>query len=411
MESEKIMAKSKVPDMSQEYKLLFITYEYDKFINGGVGRVINGLTGELSLKSDFDIFLLNTKAASKKWTAKLFRIENRKCRAKSFKSDYTKVFIRLVEKEKYGLIHFMHSGQKIAALVKNIKEHYPGIKLIYSCHSISRYDRKLRNTCPTNVESEDFIFNECDHIHLLNRTSLGLLEQTYPRITEKTPVTIIPNGIEEEKFRKIYPPMKRKLEKVLHKQENLLVVCMTRWSYGKGLEYFLDAIPGVVKEVRGIQFVIAGKKKESWENGYTGYLKMVEEKIDAVKEFVTVFGWLDDKRRNTLYAVADIWVMPSLLEYFPYSIMEPAVCKIPIISSRIDSVTELLKENEECLFFEPGNNRELAGKIVCLCRNRKLREQLRNNAYNKLHNDYRWHTITEMYLNMYKKLLIQYQSK
>jgi glycosyltransferase involved in cell wall biosynthesis len=390
-------------NMIQVNKLLLITYEYESFINGGVGRVINGLTHMLKSKLDFDIFLLNSDYVNKKWNAKIFKIKNGKSIKKTFKCELISLLMKLIHKEKYNLIHFFHSGLEVASIIKAIRHSFPAIKLLYSCHSISRYDQHIRNTCNTNVESEDYILKECDHLHLLNNFSLRIVNEIYPFTVKSKPISIIPNGIEEKEFTHISMLMK----KVIHRKfpHNILVVCQTRWSFGKGLEYLLKAIPYVIKCNNNIRFIISGRKKKSWERGYADFINSVNKLIEPVKHNIIIFNWLNDIKRNTLFSVADLCVMPSLLEYFPYSILEPMICKVPIVSSRLESVSEILESKKEVLFYDTLNPRELAEKILVLAGNKNLQYQFKESAYHRVKTLYSWETIVKKYISMYRSIL------
>ena len=77
--------------------------------------------------------------------------------------------------------------------------------------------------------------------------------------------------------------------------------------------------------------------------------EMLDKKIEALSSNVFILSWLNEAKRNTLFSMANLVVMPSLLEYFPYSILEPAICNLPIISSKIKCVTEIFKNEKECL--------------------------------------------------------------
>jgi len=78
------------------------------------------------------------------------------------------------------------------------------------------------------------------------------------------------------------------------------------------------------------------------------------------------------------------------------------VCKIPIISSRIDSVVELLEADKECLFYSPKDPVELANQILQLVQDKEKRNELAINAYQKAKQLYKWDIISQMYLNMYQ---------
>jgi glycosyltransferase involved in cell wall biosynthesis len=386
---------------NKRFKILFITFEYGRAISGGIGRVINSLDPFLREKIELQIMLVRNYRMFK--FTRIYRFPN-KNRVTSYHHFQPKLLINLIKKENYDAVHIFHVSIISAAVVKTICSHFPRLKIIYSCHSIAKYESKVRYNHPDMLQYEDLILRHADHLHLLNQTSLNYLKEAYPFIAEKKPHSIIPNGIEEASFQKKDPRFARKMNQLLKKNGKVTVLCMTRWSWGKGLEYLLDAIPEVVRLHPNIQFIITGRRLISWEYRYWDYLQKINRKIAGLGDYVIPMGWMNDRQRNLLLSLADIWVMPSQLEYFPYSILEPMIARVPIISTRIESVVEMLSDNEECLFYEPTRPDQLAERILTLIQNPDLRRKLAENAYHKA-KEYHWRSISEMYFEMYRNVI------
>jgi glycosyltransferase involved in cell wall biosynthesis len=58
-------------------------------------------------------------------------------------------------------------------------------------------------------------------------------------------------------------------------------------------------------------------------------------------------------------------VVPSIwYENFPRTIVEAFACSLPVIASRIGALTDLVKDGETGLLFEPGNAHDLADKMA-----------------------------------------------
>ncbi len=383
-------------------KVLLITFEYGKVIAGGIGRVTNSIAYNLCKEIEFHVLHLQFNLLMIQWYSYIYKISENKKDKNIYKGPYIRTLLKAIKKENYSVVHILANGKNLVECIKHIKQNFPEVKIIYSCHSIAKYEINIRNNKEEEIETEQFIVNNVNHIQLLNKTSLNFLTESYADVAKNTPISIIPNGIEEDEFKMIDQQWRNALLKDLDPTNNTIVLCMSRWSFGKGLEYLLDAVAKVTEHRKNIRFVLVGRKTSSWENKVKDYVSLIDEKIDALKEYVIPLGWLDDLQRNTLMSIADIWVMPSMLEYFPYSILEPMVCKIPIISSRIDSVVELLEADKECLFYSPKDPVELANQILQLVQDKEKRNELAINAYQKAKQLYKWDIISQMYLNMYQ---------
>jgi glycosyltransferase involved in cell wall biosynthesis len=387
-------------------KILFITFEYGEHISGGIGRVLNGLVPFIQKNIDLNILLFNNYRIFQ--FTQIYKTRNNKW-VKRYFSFRPKMLIELIQNGEFDIIHIFHVSGIYLQVLKLIKKNFPQIKIVYSCHSIAKYEFNIRNIPPDFLYYENFILNHIDHLHLLNQTSLKYFQESYPSIAEKIPYSIIPNGIDSDTFQKQDLGFKRKMQQLINNKYTVL--CMSRWSWGKGLEYLLDAIPEVIKHCQNIQFVIAGKRIISWEYRYIDYIKIINNKIAALDDYVIPLSWLNDKQRNTLFTFADIWVMPSLLEYFPYSILEPMGAKIPIISSNIDCVRELLSDYNECLFYDSKDPHQLADKILTLVQDPGLGKKLAENAFYKAKEYFEWDYIADMYVKMYKTVINQSGNK
>jgi glycosyltransferase involved in cell wall biosynthesis len=386
-------------------KVLLLTHEYGRRIQGGLGRVVNGVFNTISTDVILDIYLLKFFSAGYGDLAYVYRKEsnNVKCQ---YTGNYLKILHHAFQTEKYDMAHVMVNSPFTAECVREIKAHYPEVKIIYSCHSIAKFEMSVRNNSATELIHEEYLLNNADQIQVLNHTSLQYLMKSYSSAVEKKSITIVPNGIDEGDYKLIDHNFKKKIQDQL-KSTDIIVFCLSRWSFGKGLEFLIESIAKIIDKKPTVKFVIAGRKTESWENKVEEYVDMIDKKMEPYLEHIIPLGWLDNTERNTLFSMADICVMPSMLEYFPYGILEPMICQVPIVSSKIDSVEELLVENKECLFFPPGNTEELAEKILFLIENEDRRKDLVFNAYKKVNDHYRWQTISSHYVDMYQSLLQQ----
>ena len=72
----------------------------------------------------------------------------------------------------------------------------------------------------------------------------------------------------------------------------------------------------------------------------------------------------------------DLVVMPSRSEGFGIVAIEAMAAGVPIVASRIDALSEVIKDGETGLLFKPGDDSDLAEKIILLIENPNLRKKL-----------------------------------
>jgi len=79
----------------------------------------------------------------------------------------------------------------------------------------------------------------------------------------------------------------------------------------------------------------------------------------------------------------DIFVLPSLSEGSPLSLIEAMAAGKAIIASNIPAIREMVEDGKEAFLFDPHNPQQLKSLILTLYNNPRLREKLGENARRK----------------------------
>jgi glycosyltransferase involved in cell wall biosynthesis len=128
-----------------------------------------------------------------------------------------------------------------------------------------------------------------------------------------------------------------------------------RLVWQKGFEYFIEAVPGVLKEKPEALFLIVGEGELKDE------LKAKSKKLRLENKIIFT-GFMDDVK-NVLASV-DIFVIPSLLEGLPMILLEAMAMKKPIVAASIDGIMEILENNFSGLLVPPRDTKALAEAIT-----------------------------------------------
>ncbi len=93
-------------------------------------------------------------------------------------------------------------------------------------------------------------------------------------------------------------------------------------------------------------------------------------------ERVTFTGVVSQDEARELYRGSDLFCLPSLAEGLPAVLMEAMACGLPVVSTRIDAIPELVVDGESGLLVEPGDSAGLRAALERLTGDPKLRAAL-----------------------------------
>jgi glycosyltransferase involved in cell wall biosynthesis len=99
----------------------------------------------------------------------------------------------------------------------------------------------------------------------------------------------------------------------------------------------------------------------------------------GVSERIRFTGFVIQSDLVPLYQEADIFVLPAVLEIhwgIPNVLVEAAACCLPVITTALPSVTELIEDEKHGLIARDGDPADLADKIDHLASNPALRSEM-----------------------------------
>jgi glycosyltransferase involved in cell wall biosynthesis len=185
-------------------------------------------------------------------------------------------------------------------------------------------------------------------------------------------IQVVLNGIKLDRFKIITDESIINLKSTLGIDKSQKVVgTITRLRKEKGNEYFLRAIPLILKKYPNTVFLIIGD----------GPLRGEMEKmvIDLnISPQVKFLGFRKDV--TELLSILDINVIPSLSEGFPLSMVEAMAVGNAIVATKVGGMVEAGVDGENVLFVPPKNPTEIAQKVCYYVENNELLNKCSLNA-------------------------------
>ena len=163
----------------------------------------------------------------------------------------------------------------------------------------------------------------------------------------------------------------------------------------KGHIYLLKAIPEVIRRYPDVVFLFAGRGDE--ENN----LKQAASEL-GVSDNIRFLGFRSDIPE--LLSLTDIFVLPSLAESLPLSVLEALAMGIPSIVTNVGGNSEIIENNTTGFIVPPADSKSIAEKILILLQDEKQVASFRKKARDIIGKTFSLETMVNQYDSLYNRV-------
>ena len=237
-----------------------------------------------------------------------------------------------------------------------------GKPLVIHIHA-TEFDRAGEQVDPSVFAIEYEGLKQADRIIAVSKWTRDILISRY-RVQEEK-VEVVHNGI--------IPEMKTLLAKRSPLGSHIITF-MGRITYQKGPRYFVEAAKKVLQEFPDAHFVVAGSGD---------LLPQIIERVAQLKMSSRFHftGFLKKDDIQKIWALTDVYVMPSVSEPFGITPLEAIQGGVPVIVSKQSGVAEVMPHAIKVDFW---NTRALAGSICSILRYGSLSRALKKNGHEEV---------------------------
>ncbi|MFM7152870.1 MAG: glycosyltransferase, partial [Bacteroidota bacterium] len=104
-----------------------------------------------------------------------------------------------------------------------------------------------------------------------------------------------------------------------------------------------------------------------------------------------------------VYAACDVFVIPSLEENLPNTIMESLACGTPVVGFRVGGIPEITEHGVTGLVSPAKDSHQMARDIRQVLENPEKRAVMGQNARNKVLTEYAEPVIARRYMEVYQR--------
>ena len=279
-----------------------------------------------------------------------------------------------VKEERITIIHTHH---RMAAFYVSLLGLYRNCKFINTSHNTFKNKKILTR----------FAYRHANLIACGEMVKKNLVE--YYELSENQ-VTVIHNAVKPFVGEIIEDPLVKKL----HDEGCFVIGNIGRLSEQKGMEYYIKAIPEVIKECPQARFVIAGSGEDESK------LKELSEYIGADK-YLTFLGYRNDVQN--LMSQLDLIVLSSLWEGLPLTPIEAFSVGKTIVATAVDGTPEVVKDSINGLLIDSKSSRQIAEKIIWMVEHPEEKKKMEDNASVSYKEEFSMDKFAEGYIDCYKK--------
>jgi len=341
--------------------------------SGGIATVINDMLAS-SLANKIDIALLDNSKRTAPDRTLLQGIMSQ--------LQIIREFIAMIRKEKPDLVH-IHSGGGRDFFRKSIDVLLAKIlrtKVVFH-NKGGDFNLFVENRSFIGRAYVKLILNRCSKVLVLSQW----WKDFHSKLTSPDRISILYNGVNALPYeQKMHRNNARRILGI--PKHKIVFLLMGVKGKRKGAYDVVEAAP-LIKRMDSAALLVLVGPDEDIAPGATNEL-MELRKDRGVEDVVDMRGEADEKARHLYYAAADCFLLPSYAENSPVAIIEAMAAKLPVISTTVGAIPELVDHGKTGLLIQPGRPGEIAEAIIKLSKDHRLRKDMGFAGFRRFHREF-----------------------
>ncbi len=178
--------------------------------------------------------------------------------------------------------------------------------------------------------------------------------------------------------------------------EAVVVLFFSRLSRTKGLSDLLEAVPEVAAKCPNVLFRVCG-----YGNAEKARKRVSERGCDA---HVEILGWIPGEQKYGHFLGAHVYVLPSYFEGMPGSVLDAMASHLPVVATKVGGIPEQVIDGETGYLIEPGDVSSLSDRLVRLCSDEKLRNQMGEAAFRRFNERFSPDRVLDRLMGIYREV-------
>lgn len=213
----------------------------------------------------------------------------------------------------------------------------------------------------------------------------------------------IPNGVDTARFHE-----RVAVNRAAYglQTDDLVVLCPRRMARKNGVLYLAQAVAKVLAAAPELNWKFVFLGSEQAVNTHSDYIDEIKKLLqpEYAAGRVVYLGNIPLHTMPQVNALADIVMMPSLMEAVSLSALEAMATRAALVASDVGGLPEIVHHERTGLLVPPRDPDAIAAALVSLGRDPQRRERLALAGQRLARQEYSWQAAAEKTLDFYQQL-------
>lgn len=286
-------------------------------------------------------------------------------------------------------------GNLSGLLISMVNQRSPLVFTVHNptpwmCTYKSPYEQMFREVAYGLIDAN--VMRNVDHVIAVSSSLRDDVVSRWGIPIEK--ITVVPSGVDTDIFCPATPEVSYIKAKYHIDSRYCLFVGQLRSR--KGVDYLLRAFSN--QGDKRIRCVVVGDGPERRK-----LFEMAEDL--GLGDRVIFTGAVPFEDLLKLYSEAEFFILPTLAEGLPLVILEAFASGLPVISTNVGGIPEIVEDGHNGFIVPPRDVVALSECIKVLAENQKLRKKMGETARGKAVERFAWRAVARKTLSVYEKAI------
>lgn len=180
------------------------------------------------------------------------------------------------------------------------------------------------------------------------------------------------------------------------KPDVLKILYIGRFEKRRNIPFIMDVFSEVLKQNPDAELYMVGTGEQDLLDTYFAHARKL-----GIKEKITWEEKIPQKYLSTIYSAADFFLLPTEYEIFGMVLLESMYYHNVVLTNQNGGSNTVIDNGENGIIMDKLVSKEWAEKILSIYNNKAKMNRIKENASNKIRNDFTWDALSDEFIKQY----------